>query len=265
MLRYFMIMIAVFASSVCWSVAGETGTKKVIVGAQLTGLFHIPGEHEGPGVYQEILQRALVESGLADQVEIIVMPMSRAKRGFVNKQFACYAPGITSFDLEDASLDLQDVQISVPLNKAMVRVISRDEQHLVRQARDIPDHAVLSMVRGTPLSSDMLGITNRVMHLFEVSSETENVQMLIDHKVDYIFSFYPDVLFAYEELGMAELPYDKAYSPLTMSDTLICHPGHERLFKVINNKLEEFALSGVLKQMLGDLNMFAEPQAPGNQ
>ena len=265
MLRYFMIMFAVFALSFGWSVAGETGTKKVIVGAQLTGLFHIPGEHEGPGVYHEILQRALVESGLDDQVELIVMPMSRAKRGFVNKQYACYAPGITSFDLEDTSLDLQDVLISVPLNKAMVRVISRDEQHIVRQATDIPDHAVLSIVRGTPLSSDMLGIVERVMHIFEVSSETENVQMLIDHKVDYIFSFYPDVLFAYEELGMAELPYANAYSPLTMHDTLICHPGHKPLFKAINQKLEEFARSGVLNEMLGDLNMFAEPQAPGNQ
>ena len=260
-----MIMLAAVAALVAWTVASETGAKKVIVGAQLTGLFHIPGEHQGSGVYYEILQRALVESGLADQVEIIVMPMSRAKRGFVNKQFACYAPGITSFDLEDASLDLQDVLISVPLNKAMVRVISRDEQHLVRQASDIPDHAVLSIVRGTPLSSEMQGIAERVMHLFEVSSETENVQMLNDNKVDYIFSFYPDVLFAYQELGMSEFPYAVEFSPLTMRDTLICHPGHERLFKAINNKLEEFARSGVLKQMLGDLNMFAEPQAPGNQ
>ncbi len=81
-----MIMLAaVVAALVAWPVASETGAKKVIVGAQLTGLFHIPGEHEGPGVYHEILQRALVESGLADQLEIIVMPMSRAKRGFVNK------------------------------------------------------------------------------------------------------------------------------------------------------------------------------------
>lgn len=258
-------MLAAFAALVAWPVASEIGAKKVIVGAQLTGLFHIPGEHQGPGVYHEILQRALVESGLADQVEIIVMPMSRAKRGFVNKQFACYAPGIATFDLEDASLDLQDVLISVPLNKAMVRVISRDEQHLVRQASDIPNHAVLSIVRGTPLSSEMQGGADRVMHLFEVSSETENVQMLNDNKVDYIFSFYPDVLFAYEELGMSELPYAEEYSPLTMRDTLICHPGHQPLFNAINKKLGEFAQSGLLKQMLGDLNMFAESQGPGNR
>ena len=244
--------------------ANTGNAKKVIVGAQLTGLFHIPGEHEGSGVYHEILQRALVESGLADQVEIIVMPMSRAKRGFVDHQFACYAPGIATFDLEDVSLGLQDVLISVPLNKAMVRVISRDEQRLVHQASDIPDDAVLSIVRGTPLSSEMQEIADRVMHLFEVSSETENVQMLNDHKVDYIFSFYPDVLFAYEELGISELPYAKEYSPLTMRDTLICHPAHESLFKAINRKLMEFAKNGVLKQMLGSLNMFAESQGPGN-
>ncbi|MBR9792577.1 MAG: hypothetical protein GYB58_12595 [Gammaproteobacteria bacterium] len=265
MLRYYMIMLTAFAALLTWPVASETGAKKVIVGAQLTGLFHIPGEHEGPGVYHEILQRALVESGLDEQAEIIVMPMSRAKRGFVNKQFACYAPGIATFDLEDVSLELQDVLISVPLNKAMVRVISRDEQHLVRHARDIPNHAVLSIVRGTPLSKEMQQIVDRVTHLFEVSSETENVQMLNDNKVDYIFSFYPDVLFAYEELGMSELPYSMEYSPLTMHDTVICHPGHKPLFKAINQKLEEFARSGVLNQMLGDLNMFTEPQEPGNQ
>ena len=238
--------------------AAEKLPKKVIVGAQLTGLFHIPGEHEGAGVYYEILQRALAESGLVDQVEIIVMPMSRAKRGFVDKQYACYAPGITSFDLQDSSLDLQNVLISMPLNKAMVRVISRQEQPPVMQASDIPNHAVLSIVRGTPMSDEMQDIADRVMEVFEVSSETENVQMLMNKKVDYIFSFYPDVLFAYEELGISELPYSKQFSPLTMRDTMICHPGHEELFSAINEKLIQFAQNGVLKQMLGDLNMFAE-------
>ena len=39
---------------------------------------------------------------------------------------------------------------------------------------------------------------------------------------------------------------------------MICHPGHEELFSAINEKLIQFAQNGVLKQMLGDLNMFAE-------
>lgn len=234
-------------------VKAETKPKKVIVGAQLSGLFHIPGEHEGPGVYNEILKKAVNDSGLADEVDIIVMPMSRAKRGFVDKHYACYAPGIATFDLNDSTKDLQDVLISMPLNKALVRIIVREASQVVHQLSDIPNHAVISIVRGTPMSEAMQALAERVMQVFYVSSETENVQMLMAGKVDYLLSFYPDVLFAYKELGMQPLPYSKDFTPLAIDDTMICHQGHEHIFNIINNQLKAFAQNGTLQQMLGEL------------
>lgn len=234
-------------------VKAETKPKTMIVGAQLSGLFHIPGEHEGPGVYNEILQKAVNESGLADEVEITVMPMSRAKREFVDRRFACYAPGIATFDLNDRTKNLQDVLISMPLNKAMVRIIVREASQVVHQLSDIPDHAVISIVRGTPMSEAMQALAERVMQVFYVSSETENVKMLMAGKVDYLLSFYPDVLFAYKELGMKPLPYSTDFTPLSIDDTLICHQDHEHIFNIINNQLQAFAQNGTLQQMLGEL------------
>ncbi|GGF54343.1 hypothetical protein [Alteromonas lipolytica] len=259
----FYLFIAALLALPISPVAAETEPKpkRVIVGAQLSGLFHIPGEHEGPGVYNEILQHALDESGLADEVEIIVMPMSRAKRGFVDKLYACYAPGIATFDLNDDTKDLQDVLISIPLNQAMVRIIVRDEQQIVHQLSDIPDHAVISIVRGTPMSEEMQALADRVMQTFYVSSETENVQMLVAGKVDYLLSFYPDVLFAYKELGMKPLPYSKDFSPLSIDDTMICHKGYEHIFTVINNQLKTFAKNGMFRQMLGEFYTGPEPEA----
>lgn len=232
--------------------------KHIIVGAQLSGLFHLDTGTENRGVYFDIIYKALQETGLYEQFELIVMPMSRAKKDFVEKKYACYAPGIASFDLLDEAKDLGQSLVSTPLNRASVRVISNDADDVPSNASDIPNYSVLSIVRGTPMSDEMKDIAERVTQVFYVNSETENVQMLVSEKVDFIFAFYPDILFAYDTLGINPLPFNKDYSPLVMDDTVLCHPEFEDAFSVLDKKLREYKENGTLKAMLGHLYMLPE-------
>lgn len=235
-----------------------TDNKHIIVGAQLSGLFHLGKGTEDRGIYFDIIHRALKESGLSNEFEINVMPMSRAKKDFVEKKYACYAPGITSFDLVDEAKDLGHSLISTPLNRASVRVITKFEENMVIQASDIPNHSVLSIVRGTPMSKEMRSIAERATQMFYVNSETENLQMLLSGKVDYIFAFYPDILFAYDQLGIEPLPYSKSYTPLALDDTVLCHPEFEQAFTRLDEKLMEYKRDGTLKEMLGPLYMLTD-------
>ncbi len=232
--------------------------KHIIVGAQLSGLFHLGTGTENRGVYFDIIYKALQETGLYEQFELIVMPMSRAKKDFVEKKYACYAPGIASFDLTNEAKDLGHSLISTPLNRASVRVISKDPGDVPSSASDISNYSVLSIVRGTPMSDEMKGIAERVTQVFYVNSEAENVQMLVSEKVDYIFAFYPDILFAYETLGINPLPFNQDYSPLVMDDTVLCHPEFEDAFNVLDTKLEEYKKDGTLSAILGHLYMLPE-------
>lgn len=252
------LLIFSFACKPAFAEVTSKDNKHIIVGAQLSGLFHLGTGTENRGVYFDIINQALIESGLSEEFEINVMPMSRAKKDFVEKKYACYAPGITSFDLVDEAKDLGHSLISTALNRASVRVISRSAEDVVKKSTDMPNHSVLSIVRGTPMSEEMRAIKERAGHVFYVNSETENVKMLLSGKVDYIFAFYPDILFAYDQLGIAPLPFSQDYTPLVMDDTVLCHPEFESAFNTLNEQLLKYKQDGTLKTILGLLYMLPE-------
>lgn len=242
--------------------------RQIISTAELSGLFHHAQspQKEGKGVYFDVLSQILDETGLNNSFEIIVMPMKRAKIGFIQHEYACYSPGLGTFDDKTELNLLEDVLVSLPLNKAIVRVVSAENKGTIQGIGDIGSKDVISMVRGTPLSKEMQDVAKRARKLFFVSSELENISMLQNNRVDYLFLFYPDAIFAYKKLGITEhFPYAKQFTPLVIDDTIICHKDFASAFALINEKIAQYQHDGTLKQILGDYYMIDSPYMSGTK
>jgi hypothetical protein len=234
--------------------------KNIISTAELSGLFHITEQRQDKGVYFDVLAKILHETGLTNSFEIIVLPMKRAKMGFINHQYACYSPGLDTFDSQTESNQLKDVLVSTPLNKAIVRVVSAKHKLVIKGMEEIGPDDLISMVRGTPLSLQMRKAAKRAGQLFFVKSELENITMLQSGRVDHLFVFYPDALFAYKKLGITEhYPYASQFAPLVIDDTVTCHKEHASAFALINAKINQYRRDGTLKRMLGDFYMIDSP------
>ncbi|MFT4939863.1 MAG: hypothetical protein ACI88A_002912 [Paraglaciecola sp.] len=237
--------------------------RQVLSAAELSGLFHHiqqPQLQEERGVYFHVLAQILDETGLKNSFEIIVMPMKRAKKGFVNHEYACYSPGFDTFDLETKTNLLENVLVSAPLNRAIVRVASAKHKSVINGFEDIGSDDLISMVRGTPMSPQMQEAAKRAGQFFFVNSELENISMLQNGRVNKLFLFYPDVLFAYKKLGITEhFPYAKQFAPLVIDDTVVCHKDYASAFALINEKINQYRRDGTLKRMLGDFYMIDSP------
>jgi hypothetical protein len=228
--------------------------RHILSAAELSGLFHSrQAPQEDRGVYFAVVSQILLETGLSDTYEIIVMPMKRAKLGFINHEFACYAPGLGTFDSQVERSMLNDVLLSKPLNQAIVRVISAKNKPMVKGVDDIKSGSLISMIRGAPLSVQMQDMVNKAGDIVFVNSERENIRMLINQRVDYLFLFYPDAISAYKNLGITEhFPYATQFSPLIIDDNIICHPEFIADFNLINDKIEQYQNDGTLKRILGN-------------
>jgi hypothetical protein len=234
--------------------------KHIISTAELSGLFHNSEQQQEKGVYFDVLAKILDETGLKNSFEIIVMPMKRAKMGFINHQYACYSPGLDTFDSQTESNRLKDVLVSTPLNKAIVRVVSAKHKLVIKGIEEIGSDDLISMVRGTPLSLEMREAAKRAGQLFFVNSEVENITMLQSGRVDHLFVFYPDALFAYKKLGITEhFPYARQFAPLVIDDTVTCHKDYASAFALINKKIKQYQRDGTLKRILGDFYMIDSP------
>ncbi|MCC2618141.1 hypothetical protein LJ739_17935 [Aestuariibacter halophilus] len=235
--------------------AYEAPQRQIIAAAELSGLFHHAPDNPriNQGVYYTVLQQALTDSALNDQFEIIIMPMKRAKAGFISREFACYSPGMDTFDDPVERAQLGDVLGGITFNSAIVRVVSRTSDELVYRETDITRQDVLSMVRGTPMSHAMRRMAEAAGQLFNVRSETENLNMLINGRADHIMVFYPDVIFAYRSLGIEHhFPYAASFSPLVIGDGLICHSAFADAYASLQSVLETYRRDGTLHRLLGD-------------
>jgi hypothetical protein len=234
--------------------------RQVISAAELSGLFHDTEQQQERGVYFDLLAQILRETGLNNSFEIIVMPMKRAKMGFIHHDYACYAPGIDTFDSQTEANLLADVLITTPLNKAIVRVVSAQHKPVIKRLEEIGSDDLISMVRGTPLSLQMQQAVKRARQLFLVNSELENISMLQNGRVNHLFLFYPDAVFAYKKLGISKhFPYAKQFAPLVIDDTVICHRDYASAFALINEKIKQYQRDGTLQRMLGDYYMIDSP------
>ena len=254
-----LISITLFASAVC----AIEQDKHIIVAAELSGLFSInaiPNSNQPHGAYYQLLEQILQQSHLAARYHIAVMPMLRAKQMFLTRQAACYAPGLDTYEAtEQASLP-KNVISSQPINRALVRVLSRDSNRLIHSPADISKQDRVSAVRGVPISADMTLMMQRAGSSFLVPSELENLKLLQSGRVDFVMAFYPDVIFAYRELGIVDpYPYASDYTPLQIIDNVLCHAEHATAVALINAKLQQFSSDGTLARILGDYYL-AAPQ-----
>lgn len=256
MMRLFYMIFLVFSTMAGPVQAASTGGEKLqIAAAELSGLFNAPvTTSQSPaqsGVYYQLLSQILQETGLASRYELVVLPMKRAKTDFARGLFACYAPGLDTFDAPERALLNSKLLSSTPFNYAMVKVISRPGAPLVKSAEDVTGKDQISIVRGVPISPQMQRVLDNAQHFYTVGSELENLQMLMSGRVNYSLVFYPDVLAAYRELGLTEqFPYDQNYSPSTIRDNLICHPEHKSAFAQIEAAIVRYQQQGKLKTLL---------------
>ncbi len=244
------------------SVASE---KYVIAAAELSGLFQTEEKPEGQGVYHRLLSRILVESGLYDSYQIVVMPMKRAKADFLRKAYACYSPGLETFEDDEKAALPKNLLSSKPFNRAMVRVVSASVDRLVAGPADVTAKDAISVVHGVPVNDEMKRMIENSGKTFTVHSELENLKLLVSGRVDLIFAFYPDIVFAYKELGMdSHFPYDEHYAPLVIHDNIICHAEHKQAFDKIQLRLERYKQQGLLKLLLQDYYIVDEPDGTEN-
>ena len=231
--------------------------RHIIAAAELSGLFHeVARPEESPGVYFQVLSKVLQDTGLNGHYELIVMPLKRAKIGFIQQEYACYSPGLGTFDKQTELPLVKNVLVSHSINQAIVRVVSAPNHPVVDDLNDIRSTDLISMVRGIAMSEQMRRIANKAAQFFLVNSELENISMLQNGRVNYIFMFYPDALFAYQQLGITtHFPYAKSLAPLIINDNLVCHQQFAEDFALINQKIAQYQQNGTLRAILGDYYM----------
>lgn len=237
---------------ICSSALAEE--RNVIAAAELSGLFQIGDKGKEPtGVYYHLLSQILSETDLAQRYQVVVMPMKRAKASFLQGHFACYSPGVETFEEAERNLLPRDLLSSRAFNMALVRVVSTHEHHLVSSVDDVSNQDVISLVRGVPISETMQKMMAKARKTFMVQTELENLKLLLSGRVNLIFAFYPDIVFAYKELGLKEhFPYAEYYSPLVIRDNIICHAEHKQAFTLIEAKIDQYRQDGTLKRILQD-------------
>lgn len=243
-----------FSAFYAW--AEPENEKFIIAAAELSGLFNLSGPSEAPqpeGIYYQLLQRILQETGQATHYQIVVMPMRRAKQMFKLQQAACYVPGLDTFDPDEKAQLPANLNSSTPINRALVRVLSHDPQRLISKPEDIRKADSISVVRGVPVSAEMNLMLQRAGSHFLVSSEQENLKLLSIGRVDFVLAFYPDVIHAYQNLGITHpYPFNPNYSPLEIIDNVLCHLQHDAIIKLIDTKLIQYNQDGTLLQLLGE-------------
>lgn len=253
-------MIKWFALSCCFSAfytfAEPAGEKFIIAAAELTGLFNLSGPPDAPepdGIYYQLLQRILQETGQDNHYQLLIMPMRRAKQMFKQQQAACYVPGLDTFDPDEKAQLPDNLNSSTPINRALVRVVSRDPQRLISKPDDIRKTDSISVVRGVPVSAAMNQMLQRAGSHYLVTSEQENLKLLSIGRVDFVLAFYPDVIHAYQSLGITQpYPFDPTYSPLEIIDNVLCHVQHDAVIKLIDIRLKQYSRDGTLQQLLGE-------------
>ncbi|GGO70991.1 hypothetical protein [Bowmanella pacifica] len=179
--------------------------------------------------------------------------MKRAKANFLRGSFACYSPGLETFSQTERDVLPGDLLSSQAFNMALVRVVSTEPHRLVSGVEDVTSKDVVSLVRGIPVSAAMQQMMGKARRTFTVQTELENLKLLMSGRVNLIFAFYPDIVFAYKELGIeAHFPYQANYSPLVIRDNIVCHSKHKQAFDLIEAKIIEYRQNGTLKTLLKD-------------
>ncbi|WP_448212082.1 hypothetical protein [Colwellia sp. MEBiC06753] len=175
----------------------------------------------------------------------------------MHKKVACYSPGMESFNASELnqfsalSITEQDLVDSNDFNQALVKVVALTDEQVAHSVDDIDNTDKVSYVRGIPLSEPLLAILDKAGSVLEVSSEVENIKLLQSKRVDHIFGFYPDILFAYDELSVEQpYPFSKEFTPLKVGDSIVCYKQHAQFIEKFNELLNRFRQDGRLQEIL---------------
>ena len=243
---------------VCTCAQADVVSKHQIAAAELSGLFNAPSLDEtndssGAGAYFYLLSKLLEDTGLDKDYEIIVLPMKRAKIDFSRKHFACYAPGLDTFDPLEREALPTDILSSSHFNHAVVKVLNRKDTAMVTTENDVSKKHSISIVRGVPVNARMQQMLENAAKFYLVTSEYENLLMLKSGRVTYSMVYYPDVLAAYRQLNITEpFAFDPDFSPHTIKDNLLCHKEHKLAFDKLEQAIQRYRDEGILQQILHD-------------
>jgi len=258
MIRISILIIIILQTSNASAQQVTQERKHIIAGGELTSLFNEEGTTDSDGnvnrgAYYKLLSEVLISTGLDKNYQLRTFPLERAKHGFMRERYACFCPGIETLSRPEIELNELKILSSQPINKAIVRVVSKQSSNVVGQVDDIRKSDAISIVRGVPMNADILSMLSRAGMVVEVSSELENLKMLYSGRVNHIIMFHPDAISAYRQLNLSShYPYDPSFSPMVINDNIICHASHQKTFEMINRQLSAFRESGKTQRILGE-------------
>lgn len=174
----------------------------------------IPGLHQndGQGEYDQIIEKAVVSSGLA---KLEVQPPARAEDSFASCTNCCFTPANKNPDFYDFG---DDIVQTTPMNTAKIYIFTNEGQPTLNNVDDLKGKSV-GIRKGMPYGNtfDAAGLNTSTVTTIEA-----NIKKLQAGRIDAFVAYVPDVYAAFEGLGMKPLPHD-ADNPIAIhEDSLVC-------------------------------------------
>lgn len=223
-------LLALFSSALCAEVA--------IIGTDIPGLH----QKDGKGVYDIIVNEALVSKGLAN---LKVYPPARAEAEFSSCQNCCFSPANKNPEFYTYGGDVTE---SLPMNVAKVYIFSAPGKKTFSSYADLKGKKVgvrRGMTYGFSFDAAKLKAS-------EANSLEQNIKKLETGRIDAMVAYVPDVYLALNDMGKGEFPHKKDQPAAVHNDALVCRGVPAGFIDQFNKNLKAITSSGKLKSILGD-------------
>lgn len=208
-----------------------------VAGAILPNVFE-PG---GNGPYNVIYQQ--VTTGVPVTPNLTLMPTKRAQRSFYTKESDClFVATALERIYRDRGLDMADIILSTPVYNHPMRVYSRPNTTVVRDANHMSGERIA--VDAAAVSSEgakTLTIPEDAV-IIPASTTEQAFSLLATGRVDHLVAFQFDV----EALGqrlprIREYPHDPGFFLIRNPEVFACHrtPATEAFIAHINKVLDD--------------------------
>ncbi len=192
--------------------------------------LEIQGLHQkdGGGEYDQIIDKAVVQSGLA---KIQVLPPARAEAEFVNCTNCCLSPSNLNPDFYNHD---NDTVATKPMNTAKVYIFTGKGQNVIKSLDELKGKRVGAR-NGMPYGKkfEMSGIEPQL-----TSDITKNIRKLDSGRIDAFIAYVPDAYLVFEELGVPPYPHDKANPIAVHPDSMVCRGTSEVFINTFNAALD---------------------------
>lgn len=214
-----------------------------IYGAGIPGLY----QKDGKGVYDTVVNKTLVEKGLA---KLKVLPPARADSEFSNCQNCCFGPANKNPEFYSFGADVLETEA---MNTALVYIFSAPGKPTYSTYGELKGKKVgtrRGMIYGN--SFEAAGLTVKVGNKLE-----QNIKMLESGRLDAMVAYVPDVYLVLAAMGKDTLPHLKTSPVAVHKDNLVCRGVKQEFIDQFNQNLSALSQSGELKNILGD--SYVEP------